>query len=40
MLVSGVVCPPSLQDMESPPPLCALVSGLLVGWLLVFGLLG
>ena len=38
--VSGVLCPPSSQVMGPPPPLCALVPGLLVGWLLVFWLLG
>ena len=39
--VSSMLCPPSSEVMESPPPpRCALVPGLLVGWLLVFGLLG
>ena len=37
--VSGMLCLPSSQFMH-PPPLCALVLGLLVGWLLTFGLLG
>ena len=38
--VSGMLCPPCSQVMQPPPPPCALVPGLLVGWLLVFGLLG
>ena len=32
--------PPLFPSYGTPPPLCALVPGLLVGWLLVFGLLG
>ena len=40
VLVSGMLCPPSSQVMQPPPPPCALVPGLLVGWLLVFGLFG
>ena len=39
MLVSGMLCPPSSQVLQ-PPPLRALVPGLLVGRLLVFMLLG
>ena len=31
---------PLLLGYGTPPPLCALVLGLLVGWLLLFGLLG
>ena len=37
--VSGMLCPPSSQVMESRHP-CALLPGLLVGWLPVFGLIG
>ena len=40
MRVTGMLCPPSSHVMEPPPPPCALVPGLLFGWLLVFGLLG
>ena len=39
MLVCSMLCPPSSQVMQTPP-LCALVRGSLVGWQLVFGLLG
>ena len=39
-MVSGMVCPTSSQILQPPPPLCEPVPGLLVGWLLVFGLLG
>ena len=39
-LVIGMLCPPSSQVMQPPPPpLRALAPGLLVGWLMVFGLL-
>ena len=38
--VSGMLCAPSSQGMESPPALRPFVLGLLVGWLLVVGLLG
>ena len=40
MRVSRMLCPPSSQVLQPPSPLCALVLSLLVGWLLVFGLLG
>ena len=40
MWFNGMLCPPSSQVMPPLPPLCALVPSLLVGWLLVFGLLG
>ena len=39
MWVTGMRCPPSSKFM-GPRPLGALVSRLLVGWLLVFTLLG
>ena len=40
--VTGMLSPPLLPGSATPPPPppCALVLGLLVGWLLVFGLVG
>ena len=42
LLCGSVVCfvPPPPKFCNPPPPPCALVPGLLVGWLLVFWLLG
>ena len=38
--VSGMLCHPSSQVMETPPRVHWYLPSLLVGWLLVFGLLG